>query len=177
MEVYVHNNPGNIVFNAYVLLFVRSWNMPWNPEKDVPPEDTWLRVPAFRSPGPNGADHYVTVNAHIENASPVLIAEEECTMLRIGQAKSRKPVPKGMILSILDEAIDISAWEKEHQKSWPYREMFDDQLVMMRHAAKLGPASASGVSVTPTNPNLNLIRKSLAPRPCRRCGKNRVRAR
>lgn len=173
MEVYVHNNPGNIVFNSYILLFVRSWYLPWDPEKENPSDDSWVRMPAFRSPGPNGLDHYVSLNANVENLSPVVLAEEECVVLRVGQLKPRKPVPKGLILSILDEAIDISAWEKENQKSWPFRDMFDEKKMAVRHAAKFGASTTqSGV---PSNTNFALVRKSVMPKPCRRCGRNRVR--
>lgn len=174
MEIYVHNNPSNITFNALVLVFLRSWNLPWNPKTDKPMEDSWLRVPAFRSPSPSGKDHYLLINNNIEHYSPIVIAEEEGIVLRIGQGKLNRTIPRGMILSILDEAIDIPAWEKEHQQSWSYRDMFNEEQVMLRHAAKFGHTTAD---ITPKNTNLNIIRKSFAPRPCRRCGKNRVRTR
>jgi len=174
MEVYVHNNPSNITFNAYVLVFLRSWNLPWDPKTEEPWEDSWLRVPAFRSPGTEGKDHYLIINNNIEHHSPIVIAEDDCTVLKVGQGKPQKVIPRGMVLSLLDEAIDIPAWELAHQKAWSYKDMFNESLVMERHAAKFGQSTAS---ITPQNKNLNIIRRSIAPRPCRRCGKNRVRHR
>lgn len=175
-EVYVHDNPSNLTFNSYLLVFVRSWYMPWE-KNETPMEDSWLRVPAFRSPGPKGQDRYVCINSNLELISPIVIAEDEMLVLKAGKAKPRKLIPLGLIKATLAEAIDVSAWELENKKSWPYRLMFDNDLVKYRYSVKYGETNSPYMNVAPTNRTFNLVKRTALPRPCRSCGKGRVRAR
>lgn len=176
-EIYVHNNPGNITFNSCVLVYVRSWYMPWDPDKDKPMEDTWLRVPAFRSPGASGSDHFVCVNSNLELVSPVVLSDEDSRVLKIGRMKPSKKIAPGLIEAILAEAIDVPDWEYQNKESWPYNTMFDRNKVKERYAKKYGSSGNPFMNVPPSNRNFQLLKKAAMPRPCRSCGKGRVRAR
>lgn len=168
-DVFVFNNPGNMTFNSYVLLFIRAWYLPWDPIEDVPQNDTWMRMPAFRS-SHNGRPSYLTINSRVEALSPIMIAEQDNLVLRSGGGTANKPVNRGMILSILDNAFDVSTWEKENQASYPYKDMLDREAVAARYAIKTG-GSFSDID----DRNFKLVKSMVTPRPCRNCGRRRGR--
>ena len=161
-----------MTFNAHLLVFVRAWNMPWGKE-DEPMEDSWMRVPCFRSPGPGGKNHYLCVNPHVEGASPIVMSEEDNTVIKAGGRKLHKVIPQGLIESVRGEAIDVPAWEYERQESWPYLRMFDPDEVRYRYGVINGQEAAENVNALPNNHNFAVIRKTVSPRPCRSCGRNR----
>lgn len=175
-EVYVHNNPSSLIFNTHLLVFVRTWHMPWS-EGDDPMPDTWLRVPAHKAPGIKDRDRYVCYNSNLEITSPIVIAEEDMVVIKAGRAKPYKLVPLGLMQATLAEAFDVPAWEFENKQSWPYKEMFDPEAVRRRYAQLHGDSAATFMSVAPTNRIYNLVRRTALPTPCRSCGKGRARGR
>jgi hypothetical protein len=174
--VYVFNNPGNLQFNTFLLIFVRSWHMPWS-ENDEPMDDTWLRVPALRSSNRAGNATYICINSNVEMMAPIVLGEEESVVLKIGRNKPRKPIPTGLTQAVKMDALDVSEWERENQKSWPYKEMFVPELVKQRYAIKHGNMDAPYMNAVPTSRTYNMVRRTAMPTPCRSCGKGRVRVR
>jgi len=174
--IFVFNNPGNLQFNTHLLIFVRSWYMPWT-ESDEPMDDTWLRVPAIRAAGQSGIPHYTCINSNIEMMAPIVLGEDENMVLKIGRNKPRKPIPSGLIQAVRLDSLDVPSWEQEHQKSWPYQEMFLTELVKQRYAIKHGNVDAPYMNAVPTSRTYNMVHRTAMPTPCRSCGKGRVRVR
>lgn len=174
-EVYVHHNPGSIKFNAGLYVFIRSWYMPTE-TGETPAEDTWLRVPAFKSPGPGGKDHYALVNPNIELISMVVVTDDGIVR-KVSRARPFLALAPSILKRITDEAIDVPEWEMQNQKSWPYATMFNKDLVKERYAIKYGETKAPYFNVTSTNQTYMHVKRAVLPKPCSNCGQGRKRVR
>jgi hypothetical protein len=173
MSIYVHHNPGKIPYNSYLLVFVRSWYMPINPDGSLT-EDTWLKVPALKSVAPGGIANYIPSNANIEAISMIIIAEDTGAVTKIARARPNKLLDKQLLSHISEEALDVSDWEKLYDSPWPYSDMVKKELVRTRYTAKFGASSSPYFDVVSTNPNFMKVKRQVGPRPCN-CGKGRKR--
>jgi hypothetical protein len=170
-DIYVHNNPSNIKYNAYLLLFMRSWYMPTKIGEPVK-NDTWLRVPAVKSQrysDPRSAT-YTCVNGNLELVSVMSIAEDSAKLTKIARGRPGKILQPFRVSEILREAVDISEWEYTQKQSWPYGVMFDTSLIQYRFKQKYGDNRAAYMDPTSDNIVFMEIRKTVLPKPCG-CGR------
>ncbi len=171
MSIYVHNNPANIQYNAYLLMFIRSWYVPTKIGEPAA-NDSWLRVPAIkvqRYSDPRTAT-YTCVNANVEMVSVLTIAEDTGKLIKIARAQPGKILDMKNVSDILKEAIDISEWEYLRKESWPYALMFDRELIQYRFKQKHGDNQKAFMDPTSDNIVFNTIRKVVLPKPCG-CGR------
>ena len=164
MNVYVHHNPGSVEFNATLYMFVRSWYVPT--ELDEPPaEDTWFRVPAYKTLGPQGRDSYVPINSNLAITS-MLHLTEEGLIIKAARAKPYKSINDVLLNRIKTAAIDIPEWEYQSQESWPYAAMFKKELVRHRYIAKYGETQNAYFDVASMDKIYMEVRRSVLPKPC-----------
>ena len=169
-DIYVHHNPGNVNYNAYLLMFIRSWYMPTR-EGDPVQNDSWLRVPAIKTSKHNSNNaHYTCVNGNLELVSVMTIVEETGKLSRIARGRPGYVLQRFRVEDILKEAIDISEWEYTRQQSWPYNLMFDKVLIQYRFRQKYGDNRAKYMDPTSDNQTFMQIRKLVLPKPCG-CGR------
>ncbi len=174
MSIYVHHNPGNIDYNSYMLMFVHGWYMPTQIGEPVK-EDTWLRVPAMRvKPFSAHADFtYTPMNNDLRMISTLDVAEDTGKVLKAFRARPGKNIGEEELAQVVREAVDISAWEKSNEQSWPFKVMFDQRLIKHRFEIKHGTASRSEFfNKKSTNLVYNQIRAKVIPKPCN-CGRPR----
>lgn len=172
MSIFVYNNPNNIDYNSYLLMFVRSWYLPT--QKGEPPlNDSWLRVPALKTQRFNNAS-YTCCNGNLELISVMTIAEDTCKLTKVARGNSGFIIDYRLVEDIIKESTDISEYEKIGQKSWPYELMFDKNLIQYRYYQKYGDDRAKYMDPTSNNIPFMEIRKIVTPRPCSGCGKRRA---
>lgn len=172
MSIYVHNNPNNIEYNAYVLMFIHSWYMPTQRGEPIA-EDTWMRVPAVKTQGfsAHALPTYTALNANLSLVSSVDIAEDSGKVLKAFRARPGKEVPREDIDDIIRQAIDISDWEYSHKKPYPFNLMFNQELITYRFKTKHPNSErADFYNKVSSNITYNKIKKSITPKPCN-CGR------
>lgn len=173
MFVHPINNPGNIEFNTTLFMFVKSWFVPAEEGTSLP--DSWLRVPAIQSPGLSaGTFIYTPININIETVAMMSVTEEGKVLKASRVDVSQKVIDAEKLAEIREQAIDISAWEQQLDKPWPYRDMFNSQLISARYRNRYGEDRAPFHSIlSDTNVVYNEARASVMARPCN-CGKKNV---
>lgn len=165
--IYVHDNPNNLEFNSVMYCFMRSWNCPDIEGFDFK-GDTWFAVPAIRRETQRDVS-FTIINSKIELTAMMIVADNGM-LLKATRVNLQQKVAQHQIEQIVAQAFDISKWEKMHQKSFPYENMFDGKQVQQRYQAKNGTNSEAYFSIASENQLFTEIKKKVSPKPCN-CGK------
>lgn len=165
--IYVHDNPQGLEFNSVMYCFMRSWNCPVIPGFDFK-GDTWFAVPAIRRETQRDVT-FTIINSNIEMTAMMIVADNGM-LLKATRVNLQQKVGQHQIEQIVQQAFDISKWEKMHQQTFPYGNMFDGKEVKKRYAAKNGSNTEAYFSIASENSLFTEIKKKVSPKPCN-CGK------
>lgn len=172
MFVHPVNNPANLTYNTSVLMFLRSWYMPFS-ETGCPNADNWVIVPAIASPLPDtgvdanaqAARTYVYPNPNIQLIATAIIDPETGYVTRMARSKANVKIDLRIVDWIKFEALSIPDYEEAKDKPWPYASMFEIPKIRERFHAKYG-SSNTLYDAPIISGTFEKVRKLVATPPC-----------
>lgn len=165
--IYVHDNPGNIPYNATLYVFMRQWYLPELHNHKFT-KDSWLKVPALREETRDSVT-YTCINSNFEYTAMMRVTDNG-RLVGAARTKPDQPITQLQLDDIARVAFDIPQWERINQMAFPYHEMFDGKLTNARYQALNGTSRAAFFTHETSDPLFREIKKTVSPRPCN-CGK------
>lgn len=166
--IYVHHNPSHIVFNTFVYVFIRNWYAPQSLNMN---DDAWYKLPALRTDLSGGRAHFSPCNSYMMTNSNATVTEDG-TLIKMGRSQPNSKIDDTMLALIVESAVNISGWEENNQRSWPYEEMFNNTLMRQRYQARYGAASSVVDPEVTNRVYTQLYTTSGGKKPCN-CGKKK----
>lgn len=168
--IYVHNNPNNIQYNDYMYLFMRLWHLPTTSFLSIT-EDSWLKVPVLRTDLAGGRKFYTLPNQNLDSASVIKLTSDGYLLKMIQKPKLEETIDPLVFESVKENAINVSFWEEQNQRAWPYDNMFSHAAMKQRRDLKFGTTNHT-FDLPVTNVMYTQIASKHKPKPCN-CGKKR----